>query len=74
MSEPKLEDYYRSQELEFVGSIDDYKHSELVGQSGDLPTPPYRVPLRGGDLQAGDYVFGLHSSTQPTDLLSSNRQ
>jgi hypothetical protein len=74
MSEPKLEDCDRSQELELEGSIDDCKHSELVGKSGDLPTPPYRAPLRGGDLQAGDYVVRFHSSTKAKDLLSSNRQ
>jgi hypothetical protein len=74
MSEPKLEDCDQSEQLKLEDSIDDCKHSELVGKSGDLPTPPYRAPLRGGDLHEGDYVVGFHSSTQPTDLLSSNHQ
>jgi hypothetical protein len=48
MSEPKLEDSDRSEQLELVGSIESVmpnpKHSGFVSAIGDLPTPPFGHP------------------------------
>jgi hypothetical protein len=33
-----------------------------------------KYAILGGDSHAGDYIVGFHSSTQPTDPISSNRQ
>jgi very-short-patch-repair endonuclease len=45
MSEPKLEDCDRSEQLELEDSIESMppnpKHSGFMSGSGDLPTPPY---------------------------------
>jgi very-short-patch-repair endonuclease len=55
MSEPKLEDCDRSQELELEGSIEstlsNSKHSGFMSASGDLPTPPYGHPSEEGILR-----------------------
>jgi hypothetical protein len=52
MSEPKLEDYARSEQLELVGSIESMplnpKHSGFMGAIGDLPTPPFGHPSEEG--------------------------
>jgi very-short-patch-repair endonuclease len=53
MSEPKLEDCDRSERLELEGSIEDYKHSEVDGKSGDLPTPPVGHPCLEKVLDLG---------------------
>jgi very-short-patch-repair endonuclease len=43
MSEPKLDDCDRSKQSELVRSIEDCKHSDLVGAIGDLPTRTINV-------------------------------
>jgi very-short-patch-repair endonuclease len=52
MSEPKLDDCDRSQELELEDSIESMplnpKHSGFMGASGDLPTPPDGHPSEEG--------------------------
>jgi very-short-patch-repair endonuclease len=57
MSEPKLEDYDRSQELELDRSIESMpsnpKHSGFVSAIGDLPTPPVGHPSEEGIFSSG---------------------
>jgi very-short-patch-repair endonuclease len=52
MSEPKLENCDRFEQLELVGSIESMppnpKHSGFVSASGDLPTPPFGHPSEEG--------------------------
>jgi very-short-patch-repair endonuclease len=54
MSEPELEDFDRSQQLELEDSIESMplnpKHSGFVTASGDLPTPPVGHPSEEGIL------------------------
>jgi very-short-patch-repair endonuclease len=60
MSEPKLEDCDRSEELELVGSIDSMmpnpKHSGFVSASGDLPTPPFGHPSEEGIFRRREII------------------
>jgi len=55
MSEPKLDDCDRSKRLELEDSIESMplnpKHSDFVGASGDLPTPPVGHPSEEGILR-----------------------
>jgi very-short-patch-repair endonuclease len=57
MSEPKLEDCDRSEQLELDGSIESMppnpKHSGFMSGSGDLPTPPYGHPCLEKVLDLG---------------------
>jgi very-short-patch-repair endonuclease len=52
MSEPKLEDCDRSEQLELEGSIESMpsnpKHSGFISAIGDLPTPPVGHPSEEG--------------------------
>jgi hypothetical protein len=63
MSEPKLENCDRSQELELEGSIESIPlnsdHSEIVGASGDLPTPPYGHPSEEGICRREIMLLGF---------------
>ena len=62
MSEPKLENSDRSEQLELVGSIESVapnpKHSGFRSASGDLPTPPFGHPsVRVASACAEEGIF-----------------
>jgi hypothetical protein len=63
MSEPKLEDCDRSQELELEDSIESVplnpKHSGFMSVSGDLPTPPFRHPSEEGIFMREIMLLGF---------------
>ena len=60
MSEPKLENSDRSEQLELVGSIESMmpnpKHSGFVSAIGDLPTPPFGHPSEEGIFRRREII------------------
>jgi very-short-patch-repair endonuclease len=59
MSEPKLEDYDRSQQSESIESMPlNPKHSGFMSASGDLPTPPFGHPSQEGILSGRREIIG----------------
>ncbi len=75
MSEPKLEDYDRSEQSESIESMPlNPKHSGFRSASGDLPTPPFGHPSEEGILSSSGRRESIGSEGSLKELARKLRQ